>query len=133
MQLAAQQITYQYSVTVNDSVEPVSDGEDSAFPEFVPDSLLDEAVGSKRTKGNTTPQQKQNSLPIEPEGNGFTWHKTMAQSKGMCSCTDVCKLEDLDFTKMQVGDYIELHYCSTVSTLGCNEPPFVLLVSKDNS
>lgn len=53
-------LTYQYSVTVNDSVEPVSNGEDRTLLKLVPDSLLDEAVSSKGA-GNTTPQHKKNS------------------------------------------------------------------------
>lgn len=57
-------LTYQYSVTVNDSVEPVSNGEDGTLLKLVPDSLLDEAVSSKGA-GNTTPQHKK-TLPIDP-------------------------------------------------------------------
>lgn len=55
---------YQYSVTVNDRVEPMSDGEDGTLLKLVPDRLLDEAVSSKGA-GNTTPQHK-NSPPIDP-------------------------------------------------------------------
>lgn len=54
-------LTYQYSVTVNDSVESVSNGEDCAFFKFVADSLLDEDVSSERT-GNTTPEQRNKTL-----------------------------------------------------------------------
>lgn len=50
-------LTYQYSVTVNDSVEPVSNGEDCTLLKLVPDSLLDEAVSSKGAR-NTTPEHK---------------------------------------------------------------------------
>lgn len=64
-------LTYQYSVTVNDSVEPVSNGEDCAFFKFVPDSLLDEDVSSERT-GNTTPQQRKKLCFNTPLGREFT-------------------------------------------------------------
>lgn len=57
-------ITYQYSVTVNDSIEPISNGEDCTLMKLVPDSLLDEAASSKRER-NTTPQHKK-TLPIDP-------------------------------------------------------------------
>lgn len=63
-------LTYQYSVTVNDSVEPVSNGEYCALLKLVPDSLLDEAVSSKRA-GNTTPQHK-NLSSYTPLGREFT-------------------------------------------------------------
>lgn len=42
--------THQNPVTVNDGVEPVSDGEDRALLELVPYGLLDEAVGSERAR-----------------------------------------------------------------------------------
>lgn len=45
--------THQNPVTVNDGVEPVSDGEDRALLELVPYGLLDEAVGSERARGGT--------------------------------------------------------------------------------
>lgn len=51
-------LTYQDSVTVNDGIEPVSNGKDRALLKLVPDSLLDEAVGSKGAE-NTTPQHKE--------------------------------------------------------------------------
>lgn len=62
-------LTYQYSVTVNDSVEPVSNGEDCTLVKLVPDSLLDEAVSSKGA-GNTTPQHKKLSS-YTPRGRDF--------------------------------------------------------------
>lgn len=43
--------THQNPVTVNDGVEPVSDGEDRALLELIPYGLLDEAVGSERVWG----------------------------------------------------------------------------------
>lgn len=63
-------LTYQYSVTVNNSVEPVSNGEDCTLLKLVPDSLLDEAVSSKEA-GNTTPQHKKISS-YTPSGGDFT-------------------------------------------------------------
>lgn len=42
--------THQNPVTVDDCVEPVSDGEDCALLELVPYGLLDEAVGSERAR-----------------------------------------------------------------------------------
>lgn len=62
-------ITYQYSVTVNNSVEPVSNGEDCTLLKLVLDSLLDEAVSSKG-EGNTTPQHKK-ALFLQTLGQGF--------------------------------------------------------------
>lgn len=53
--------THQDPVTVNDGVEPVSDGEDRALLELVPYGLLDEAVGSERVVvgvAETTAQHK---------------------------------------------------------------------------
>lgn len=64
-------LTYQYSVTVNDSVESVSNGEDGTLLKLVPDSLLDEAVSSKKGAGNTTPQHKK-TLPSDPWAGIFT-------------------------------------------------------------
>lgn len=63
-------LTYQYSVTVNDSVEPVSNGEDCALLKLVPDSLLDQAVSSKEA-GNTTPENTKKLLFLQSLGQGF--------------------------------------------------------------
>lgn len=77
-------MTYRYSVTVNDSVEPVSNDEDCTLLKLVPDSLLDE-VATPKGERNTTPQHKKNSS-YRPLGRDFTQHRTMAhQQKGMCS------------------------------------------------
>lgn len=77
-------IIYQYSVTVNDSVKPVSNGEDCTHLKLVPDSLLNEAVSSKGER-NTTPQHKKLSS-YRPLGRDFTPLRTMVhQQKGMCS------------------------------------------------
>lgn len=62
-------LTYQYSVTVNDSMEPVSNGEDGTLLKLVPDGLLDEAVSSKGA-GNTTPQHKK-PASYKPLGREF--------------------------------------------------------------
>lgn len=64
-------LTYQYSVTVNDSVKPVSNGEDCTLLKLVPDSLLDETVSSER-EGNTTPQHKKKISSSTPSGREFT-------------------------------------------------------------
>lgn len=59
-------LTYQYSVTVNDSVEPVSNSEDCAVLKLVPDSLLDQTVSSKE-EGNTTPENTKKTFhPTKP-------------------------------------------------------------------
>ncbi len=80
-------LTYQYSVTVNDSVEPVSDGEDCAVLKLVPDSLLYEAVSSKGA-GNTTPQHKK-SLPIHP------WAGILLNTEQWLISSEVCAEVDL--------------------------------------
>lgn len=47
-------LTHQDSVTVDDGVKSVSDGQDCALSKLVPDSLLDKVVCPERA-GNTTP------------------------------------------------------------------------------
>lgn len=56
--------THQDSITVDDGVKSVSDGQDCALSKLVPDSLLDKAVCPERA-GNTTPQHT-HSLPVHP-------------------------------------------------------------------
>lgn len=63
-------ITYQYSVTVNNSVEPVSNGEDGTLLKLVPDSLLDEAVSSKKKQGTQHLSTKKPSS-FRPLGRDF--------------------------------------------------------------
>jgi len=63
-------LTYQYSVTVNDRVEPVSNREDCALLKLVPDSLLDEAVSSKGA-GNTTPENRKTLSSYRALGRDF--------------------------------------------------------------
>ena len=53
---------------MDDGVEPVSDGQDGAIPKLVTYRLLDEAVGSKDDRGNTTPQWQRD--PLLPGGPG---------------------------------------------------------------
>lgn len=61
--------TYQYSVTVNDSVEPVSYSEHRTLLKPVPDCLLYETVGSKRNREHNT--LAQNALLLKALGPGF--------------------------------------------------------------
>lgn len=72
-------LPYQYSVTVNDRVEPVSDGEDGTLLKLVPDSLLDEAVSSKGEREHNTLAQKLSSY--RAWGRDFTQSRTMAHQK----------------------------------------------------
>lgn len=58
-------LTYQYSITVNNSVEPVSNSEDRTLLKLVTDRLLDETVGSKRNREHNTLAEKY-TLPIDP-------------------------------------------------------------------
>lgn len=74
--------THQYSVTVNDSVEPVSNSEDCALLKLVPDGLLDEAVSSRAAE-NTTPEHK-NSLHIQPWA-GILLNAEQWRQRGWCS------------------------------------------------
>lgn len=61
--------THQDSITVDDGVKSVSDGQDCALSKLVPDSLLDKAVCPERA-GNTTPQHT-HSLPVRPWVGGL--------------------------------------------------------------
>lgn len=64
---------YQYFVTVNDSVEPVSNGEDCAVLKLVPNSLLDEAVSSKKEQGTQHLRIKRRNLSFcRALGRDFT-------------------------------------------------------------
>lgn len=98
-------LPYQYSVTVNDSVEPVSNGEDGAVFKLVPNSLLDEAISPER-EGNTTPEhrgkkKRKTVSSYRPLGRDFTQHGTMAhQQRGMCSSRHTNKEYDSRFTKV---------------------------------